>query len=101
MSRRLRERFIDDDPGDERKVLQRHLGAAINVVVHVYSLPIEELHLSLRAYNVLRRSGLIAVGQVLKKPEEELISLRNFGRKSYDELREKLDELGILPLGRD
>jgi hypothetical protein len=36
---------------------------------------------------------------VLEKSEEELLALRNFGRKSYDELRDKLDEMGIL--GRD
>jgi DNA-directed RNA polymerase subunit alpha len=51
----------------------------------------------MRAYNCLRRSGLMTVGQVLEKSEEELLALRNFGRKSYDELRERLDELGLLP----
>jgi DNA-directed RNA polymerase subunit alpha len=50
----------------------------------------------MRAYNCLRRSGLMTVGQVLEKSEEELLALRNFGRKSYDELRERLDELGLL-----
>ena len=38
----------------------------------------------------------MTVGQVLEKSEEELLALRNFGRKSYDELREKLDEMGLL-----
>jgi hypothetical protein len=60
-------------------------------------MPIEDLNLSMRAYNCLRRSGLITIGQVLEKSEEELLALRNFGRKSYDELREKLDEMGLLP----
>ncbi|MEE8386558.1 MAG: DNA-directed RNA polymerase subunit alpha C-terminal domain-containing protein, partial [Dehalococcoidia bacterium] len=50
-----------------------------------------------RAYNCLRRSGLMTVGQVLEKSEEELLTLRNFGRKSYDELRVRLDEMGLLP----
>jgi DNA-directed RNA polymerase subunit alpha len=50
----------------------------------------------MRAYNCLRRSGLITIGQVLEKSEEELLALRNFGRKSYDELRDKLDEMNIL-----
>src|SRR5581483_2687212 len=36
------------------------------------------------------------VGQVLEKSEDELLSLRNFGRKSYDELRDKLVEMGLL-----
>jgi DNA-directed RNA polymerase subunit alpha len=60
-------------------------------------MPIEELNLSVRAYNCLKRSGLMTVGAVLEKSEDELLSLRNFGRKSYDELREKLVELGLLP----
>ena len=51
----------------------------------------------MRAANVLRRGGLVTVGQVLKKTEEELLALRNFRRRDYLELREKLDELGILP----
>jgi hypothetical protein len=60
-------------------------------------MPIDDLNLSMRAYNCLRRSGLMTVGQVLEKGEEELLSLRNFGRKSYEELRDKLNELGLLP----
>jgi hypothetical protein len=40
----------------------------------------------------------MTVGQVLEKGEEELLSLRNFGRKSYEELRDKLNELGLLPV---
>ncbi len=61
-------------------------------------MPIEDLNLSMRAYNCLRRSGLMIVGNVLEKSEEELLSLRNFGRKSYDELKDKLNELGLIPV---
>ncbi len=61
-----------------------------------YNTPIEDLNLSVRAYNCLKRSGLMTVGQVLEKSEDELLSLRNFGRKSYDELRDKLVEMGFL-----
>src|SRR6266508_1524081 len=61
-----------------------------------YNTPIEDLNLSVRAYNCLKRSGLMTVGQVLEKSEEELLGLRNFGRKSYDELREKLIEMGFI-----
>jgi len=42
----------------------------------------------------------MTVGQVLEKSEEELLALRNFGRKSYDELRERLDEMNLLPADR-
>jgi DNA-directed RNA polymerase subunit alpha len=61
-----------------------------------YNTPIEELNLSVRAYNCLKRSGLMTVGQVLEKSEEELLALRNFGRKSYDELRDRLIEFGYV-----
>lgn len=61
-----------------------------------WNTPIEDLQLSVRAYNCLKRSGLMTVGQVLEKTEDELLSLRNFGRKSYDELRERLVDLGYV-----
>ncbi len=60
-----------------------------------YDMPIEQLDLSVRAYNCLKRSGLMTVGAVLEKSEEELLSLRNFGEKSYLELKDKLVENGF------
>ncbi len=56
--------------------------------------PIEELDLSMRAYNCLKRAGITRVGEVLLKLEEgeaEMLAIRNFGRKSLAELVEKLD----------
>lgn len=61
-----------------------------------YNTPIEALELSVRAYNCLKRSGLMTVGQVLEMSEQELLSLRNFGRKSYEEMKEKLIAMGFL-----
>lgn len=61
-----------------------------------YNTPIEDLSLSVRAYNCLKRSGLMTVGSVLEKSEDELLALRNFGRKSYDELRDRLIELNYV-----
>ena len=80
--------------------VERGLGAGLQLTPDKFTMPIEDLSLSMRAYNCLRRSGLMTVGQVLEKSEEELLALRNFGRKSYDELRERLDELGLLPADR-
>ncbi len=77
-------------------IVERGLGAGIQLAADKFNMAIEDLNLSMRAYNCLRRSGLVTVGQVLEKSEEELLALRNFGRKSYDELREKLDEMGLL-----
>jgi len=61
-----------------------------------YNTSIEDLSLSVRAYNCLKRSGLMTVGQVLEKGEEELLSLRNFGEKSYWELMDRLLEMGFI-----
>jgi DNA-directed RNA polymerase subunit alpha len=77
-------------------VVGRGLGSGAALAPDRYNTPIEDLNLSVRAYNCLKRSGLMTVGAVLEKSEDELLALRNFGRKSYDELREKLISMGFL-----
>ncbi|HXK32833.1 MAG TPA: DNA-directed RNA polymerase subunit alpha C-terminal domain-containing protein, partial [Dehalococcoidia bacterium] len=79
--------------------VERGLGVGTSLPPDKYNMPIEELNLSVRAYNCLKRSGLMTVGAVLEKSEDELLSLRNFGRKSYDELKDKLIEMGLLQPG--
>lgn len=67
----------------------------------VYDIPVEELELSVRAYNCLKRAGITKVGEVLErldKGEEEILSIRNFGRKSLEELVERLEAKGFLSL---
>jgi DNA-directed RNA polymerase subunit alpha len=64
-------------------------------------MPIEQLELSQRTYNCLKRSQITKVGQILQMSENELLSLRNFGQKSLVELREKLQEHGVLPEGTE
>src|SRR5207237_1724149 len=75
---------------------ERGLGSASLLPPDRYNTPIEDLNLSVRAYNCLKRSGLMTVGAVLEKSEDELLALRNFGRKSYDELRDKLISMNFL-----
>jgi len=61
--------------------------------------PIENLDLSVRVFNSLKRTGVTTVGDVLDlldKGEEAMMSIRNFGEKSLDELREKMLEKGYL-----
>ena len=58
--------------------------------------PIEELDLWVRAFNCLKANDITTVGQLLGKKEDELLSLRNFGRKSLDEIKEKLVEKGYV-----
>jgi DNA-directed RNA polymerase subunit alpha len=78
-------------------MVEHGLGAGTVLTPDRYNTAIEDLSLSVRAYNCLKRSGLMTLGQVLEKNEDELLSLRNFGRKSYDELKTRLRELGFLP----
>ncbi len=62
-------------------------------------LPIESLDLSVRVFNSLKRTGVVTVGDVIElldKGEEAVMSIRNFGEKSLDELREKMVEKGYL-----
>ena len=64
-------------------------------------MPIEDLELTVRAYNCLKRAGITKVGEVLERlesGEEEILAIRNFGRKSLNELVEKLEGQG-LPVG--
>jgi DNA-directed RNA polymerase subunit alpha len=60
-----------------------------------YQITIEELNLSVRSYNCLKREGINAVGDLVVKSESELMDIRNFGQKSIDEVKTKLEELGL------
>jgi DNA-directed RNA polymerase subunit alpha len=67
-------------------------------ISRAYDVPIEDLDLSVRVYNCLKRTGITKVGEVLEKMEkgpEEMLAIRNFGMKSLDELREKLVSKGF------
>jgi DNA-directed RNA polymerase subunit alpha len=59
-------------------------------------VPIEDLDLSVRALNCLKANEITKVGQLVALREEDLLSLRNFGRKSLDEIKEKLVQRGFL-----
>jgi len=56
---------------------------------------IEELDLSVRSYNCLKRAGINTVQELSTKTEEDMMKVRNLGRKSLDEIKVKLDELGL------
>ncbi len=60
-----------------------------------YDMPVEQLDLSVRTLNCLRRGNITTVGELITKGEKELLSLRNFGQKSRLELEERLKELGL------
>jgi DNA-directed RNA polymerase subunit alpha len=56
---------------------------------------IEELELSVRAYNCLKREGIDSVEKLLEYTEDELLDIRNFGQKSIQEVKDKVRELGL------
>ena len=60
-----------------------------------YNIPVDQLKLSVRTMNCLRRSGITTVGEVISKGEKGLLSLRNFGQKSKQEIEECLNALGL------
>ncbi len=70
------------------------------IPARVYEMPIEDLDLTVRAFNCLKRAGITTVGMILEKLEkgdDEILAIRNFGRKSLDELKEALSEKNLLP----
>jgi DNA-directed RNA polymerase subunit alpha len=58
-------------------------------------LPIEDLDLSERPRNCLKRAQVNTIGELLTKNEDDLLNITNFGQKSLDEVKEKLDERGL------
>ena len=64
---------------------------------NMLDMPIEELDLPMRAYNSLKRNNIVKVGQLLALQDEDLLRMRNFGKKSLDEMKERLRMRGFLP----
>ncbi|QGP91811.1 DNA-directed RNA polymerase subunit alpha [Neomoorella glycerini] len=58
-------------------------------------MSIEELDLSVRSYNCLKRAGINTVGELLQRTEEDMMKVRNLGKKSLEEVTQKLAELGL------
>lgn len=61
----------------------------------ILDTPIEELDLSVRAYNCLKRANINSVGELILKNEDEMMRVRNLGRKSLEEVQQKLDSFGL------
>ena len=61
----------------------------------VLEMTIEELDLSVRSYNCLKRAGINTVQELANKTEEDMMKVRNLGRKSLEEVKHKLEELGL------
>lgn len=94
------------------KIISEHLMLFINLTEHtndveimvekeedkkekVFEMTIEELDLSVRSYNCLKRAGINTVEELVLKNEEDMMKVRNLGRKSLEEVQQKLDALGL------
>jgi DNA-directed RNA polymerase subunit alpha len=64
-------------------------------------MSIDELELSVRSYNCLKRAGINTVGELCEKSMEDLMKVRNMGRKSLDEILAKLDAMGLQLSNKD
>ena len=61
----------------------------------ILAQPIEEMDLTVRSYNCLKREGVATVGDLVQKSEEDLLEICNFGQKSIDEVKAKLEDMGL------
>ncbi|MEL7649739.1 MAG: DNA-directed RNA polymerase subunit alpha [Sedimentibacter sp.] len=94
------------------KILSEHLNLFISLTEHindveimiekeedekekVLEMTIEELDLSVRSYNCLKRAGINTVEELTYKSEDDMMKVRNLGKKSLDEVAKKLEELGL------
>lgn len=59
------------------------------------ALPVEDLNLTVRSYNCLKREGIHSVGELVSRSEQDLLDIRNFGSKSIDEVKLKLAEMSL------
>jgi len=96
--------------GDNLAAPQQRQTRGNDLPSRLADVPIEDLELSVRALNCLKANDITKVGQLVAMKQEELLTLRNFGQKSLDEIKEKLvqrefvssEELGTLfqPMSR-
>jgi len=94
------------------KILSEHLNLFINLTDHVddveimveveddekekvLEMTVEELDLSVRSYNCLKRASIDTVDELISKSPEDMMQVRNLGKKSLEEIIEKLEELGL------
>ena len=85
--------FIDLAEGVKSKEIMKE--KKVNEKSKVLELTIEELDLSVRSFNCLKRAGINTVEDLVNKSEGEMMRVRNLGKKSLEEVVNKLDSLGF------
>ena len=83
---------VQDAVKDIENVMKESTGETNTVGAVV---PIEDLDLSVRSYNCLKRAGIKTVEELTQKSEDDMIRVRNLGKKSLKEVKEKLAEMGL------
>ena len=78
----------------DKPVIQ-HVTETVEVAENEPSITIDELELSVRAYNCLKRASINSMAELLKKSEHDLLNIKNFGKKSSDEVIERLRHFGL------
>lgn len=77
------------------EVKEKEVEVSEEPVAHTTHKMIEDLELSVRSYNCLKRAGIATVDELTQKTEEEMIHVRNLGKKSLQEVKDKIKELGL------
>ena len=91
--------FVDMEAKSEDKVEPSTGDSALGN--DIKNMSIDELELSVRSYNCLKRAGINTVGELCEKSMEDLMKVRNMGRKSLDEILAKLDAMGLQLSNKD
>lgn len=95
----------DDALSTAAQILQEQLDLFVNFTqeekppaaapASEWDIPVETLNLSVRSFNCLKRAGISKVSELLDMTEDEIIKMRNFGKKSLDEIKAVLEERGL------
>ncbi len=81
--------------GQPAVLTNQHIIEDVEEETQTPSISIEDLELSVRAYNCLKRASINSLSELLKKSEHDLLNIKNFGKKSSDEVIEKLHQVGL------
>ncbi|MHB0912271.1 MAG: DNA-directed RNA polymerase subunit alpha [Armatimonadota bacterium] len=87
-------RLFIDFPG-EAEEYEEELLAGGEAEVRAPDARIEELDFSVRTYNCLKKANILTIGELVQNTEQDLMNIRNFGRKSLTEVQERLEQLGL------
>lgn len=87
--------FINFDEAEIDEVIESEDEQEIKGTEEILFNTIEEMDLSARSLNCLRKAGVEYAGDLIQKSEEDLLNLENFGKRSLFEIKERLDEMGL------